>query len=425
MLLFRMGGNIVGKMDRLREAAVTWRRYGGRFAPTASLEHLLARSGPPCPEGVRATEAWLLAAGGVGFSYKVYRGPWGLHVALEMVRPAGSGVGLRDACRRLGLAFQVEEISNARLAAQRLRQVLEASGAVLLWGSAAALPWSGLRPDLVPLVEHTWVVEGREAGGDGEEIFRVADLAPGPLHLGGDSLDAARDAPFAVQHRQLWFAEGAALDPMELPDPAALLEPTLSSLEDPLLPGQGLAGLEEWGRWLAGEEAVPRHRRESLRDGTQVFDVLVEIWRAVVGRTGGGALRDLGADFLADAAELEAVTTPARAEAWCGAEAAYRDLARRWDELARAALPAGLGLGEVRRRLEERQRVLRRGAGRGRLSSLAALDEGLARLRAEAGSSLEPSAAAVDAVFGELAERVADLARAEEKGAELLRRLRG
>ena len=405
-----------------------WRPYGGAFAGTAALEHLLAHAGvapedPPwaevLPRSDAGSESLLLGLGGVGFSFNLYPGPWGLHLALGFTRPVGSGVFQREVCKRLGVRVEIEETGNAALGGRALRQRAEAERPVLLWGSKAALPHMGLREELAPVIEHLWVVTG--LGAD-RERYRVADLAPGPLELSVDEVAAARTALFTAKHRRLTVvAQDEGRGEPRHRDPRRLLRDvvtgTLDSLTEPLLPSQGLPGMARWADALEDTDS-PRGWVWQLSTGARLFDVLTAMFRTVRLET-GGALRGLWADFLHAAQSWTPV--PALSEA---AER-YCDLAGNWRELADAALPEG-GVPELaaaRRLLIERDRRFRReGWERGGDSAerLEQLDRELEEIRRGLDGGTGLSCTRSRELMADLASRIRRIYRDETRAAEAL-----
>lgn len=397
----------------------TWRTYGGAYAGTAALEHLLAHAAVELPEGLPGSEALLLGIGGIGFSYNLYPGPWGVHLALGFTRPAGSGAFQRDVCRRLGVPVEIEETGNAVLAGRALREQVEAGNPVLVWGSKAALPYLGLREDLAPVTEHLWVVTGFAAE---RESFRIADLAPGSLELSENEMAVARSALFTAKHRRMTVKEegtrkgGARNEEARSRLLRSGLPASVSALREPLLPGQGLPGIARWAASLEDGES-PRGWPRQLASGPRLFDALTGLFRIVHLET-AGALRGLWADFLHDAAEW------GRAPALAEVEPRYRDLAVRWRELAVAALPDDVpALAEARRLLSERDRVFRRQGWERQGDSASRLDEldrKLDGLREGMDQALPPSSSRARELLADLAGRIRELHEEEQNAVETL-----
>lgn len=397
--------------------------YGGACAGTVALEHLCAHAGLEAAT-LPLDEAWVLGAGGLGFTYNSYPGAWGVHVALGFLRPARAGVFLRRAAGELGLGVEVRETGNHAFARRWLGEALDEGRPALLWGSRAVLPWSGLRHGLRALVEHPWVVTGRGAAGG---ILRVADLAPGPLEMDEETTAEARAALFTAKHRQMTLAAPAA----EAADPgrflARALDASVRGLTDPLLPSQGLPALERWGRSLVDADD-PRGWPRLLPAGTELFDALTDLWRQVEGWSGGGALRGLYGEFLSQAGEALGVDGPAATGLREAAER-YRRLAREWTALAAAALPGsapaegGDGLVRVRRLLEERDRIFRReGFHTREARRLEGIDRRLEGLRERAGVRFPLAPEEVEGLRGELSRRVAELHAREVEAVGVLAR---
>lgn len=387
--------------DDLRPAKVPgYRRFGGVFPETAALTHVLAHHGRKVGEG-----AVLAAAGGIGFSYNVYPGEWGLHVSLGFEVPAGAGVLARAACDRLGVPAAVDETGNATVAERRLLEILQRERPVLLWGARGRLPWFSLREDLVPLVAHQWVVFGFDPDDD---AFQVADLAPDALRVSRSEMAAARSALFSAKHRRLTVTE----DAVEPVDPVVAarrgLRSGVEALQRPLLPGQGLPGLARWADLLVDNgDAKGWPKMFGKWSGAHFYDALVSIYQAVEVTSGGGALRGLFSDFLERAGALEA-------------SGHYRELAEAWSDLARAALPAEVPqLGRARKLLSRRDRLFRE-QGAEVASELGDLDRALALLRERAETAPILTEAESEELRRDLSRRVLDLHRGERVAAEAL-----
>lgn len=368
--------------------------FGGVSSETACLAKLLVHA------GLHADEAAVLAAGGgIGFAYNLYPGPWGVHVAVGFLQPGGAGEFSRRAMERLGVEVRLTEESNAVFAERALVSELGKGRPAMLWGAKAELPWFPVRPELAPLVEHRWVVWGRESE-DGD--FLVSDLAAGPLRLDPERLAGARSALFAAKHRQLTVHSVA-----EVPDPVRLdraaARASARVLRDPLLPGQGLAGIERWAGLLVDREARrgwPRLMHPE-RPGKALYDALVAVYDAVELAAPGG-LRELWALHLERLGASEAAGH-------------YREVADGWRTVGRTALADGERLlRRTRETLRRRDRRFRAGAGR---DELAHLDGELATLRGEAS---EGWTVAGPAILDGLREALLEVHRRETAAATVL-----
>lgn len=396
-------------MSRLREEDRTpsrvesYRGFGGVYAGTASLTHLLAHAGdtgPPVGES-----AVLAAGGGVGFSYNAYPGAWGVHVALDFAVPAGAGVVARASCDRLGAPAQVEETGNATAAERSLLRSLRDGHPCLLWGARGVLPYFRLREEVVPLVEHQWVVHGYDPESD---CLLVADLSPRPLVVPRETIAAARATLFSAKHRKLTLERGRATVDA---DAAARrgLRAGLEAYRVPLLPGQGLNGLARWADLLVDTENPKGWPKLFSRwTGSHFYDALVSIYEAVELTHGGGALRGLLALYLTRAGAS-------------GPAARYRDLAAEWSALARAAMPSSVPhLGESRRLLSERDRLIRDVGPHSpeAKSRLAVLDDRLEELRRQAAAAPILTDGETADFRRDLSRRILDLHRAERAAAD-------
>lgn len=376
-----------------------YRGFGGIYAGTASLAHLLTHHGRPVGEG-----ALLALAGGVGFSYNVYPGPWGVHVALGFDVPAGAGVLARTACERLGVVARVDETGNAAVAERSLLETLEEGRPALLWGARGRLPWYRLRDELVPLVPHQWLAVGYEPETD--EVL-VADLAPGPLRSPRETLAAARQSLFSAKHRRMTIQDTAAPADMAIAARRGL-RAGVETYKVPLLPGQGLPGLARWADLLVDtEDARGWPRLFAPGNGPNLYDALLSVFEAIELTTGGGALRSLLAHYLDRAGADELAER-------------YRSLADGWSALAHAAMPAEVPqLARARRLLSERDRRLRE-AGAQALPEIRRIDRDLTTLRQRAEAAPILTQPETEELRGELSGRVLDLFRAERAAAEEL-----
>jgi hypothetical protein len=375
-----------------------YRGFGGIYDETAPLAHLLAHHGHPVSEGLL-----LAVSGGVGFSYNVYPGAWGVHLALGFGVPAGAGVLARAVGERLGVPTRVDETGNGVVAERQLLTGLAQGEPALLWGARGRLPYFAVREELVPLLSHQWVVWGYDARAD---TFLVADLAPGPLEVRREQLAAARSGLFSAKHRRL--AVQAGEEPLDLERAARRgLRAGLEALEAPLLLGQGLPGLARWADLLVDPQDARGWPRFFWSGGALFYDALVAVYEAVEIRCCGGALRGLLAEALARLGATEAAER-------------YRDLAAGWSALASAALPAGYELlARTRRALTLRDRLFRERGGDA-AAELVRLDEDLLALRREATAAPAVPEREAAELRGELSRRLLELHRGEREAARAL-----
>lgn len=233
----------------------------------------------------------------------------------------------RGVAARLGLECEVFESGGKRAAARALGQWLERGRPVVAWVDAGSLPYRGLGGFLEGGGYHTLSVYGAADG-----RFWLGDLAPEAIGVEAGLLADARARIRKHRNRLLQITPGPVR--AELADLVwGGIEYGWRALQNPRAAGFSLAGLETWGRRLAGsggKHAWP----EAFPIGHRLLAGLSSITRFIESFDGDGCLhRRLMARFLREAGGRLGD------EDLLELAGDYDALADSWQGLARAALP--------------------------------------------------------------------------------------
>ncbi len=387
--------------------------FGGRHDETAAVCNVLACEGVTAPHTEKPfSEAMLFGiGGGLGGGYHVFQygdeSTFFLGVRAFWDQP-DAGMA-RRIVERLGGELRIRETSGAKKGVEQLLGPLAEGSPVLVWLDPGGLPYLG--HDGSQYIFHVVTACGRDA--ESGEIL-LDDLAPAPWRIAEDDLAEARAMVPSLEHRT-----AVVVPPAEAPDLEAAvragLEDCVAELTSPRRPNQGIDAFEKWSGLLAGSKAKKSWAR-AFAPGPNLSGALrgVHYWIESAETGAGGALRDLYADFLAEAAELSGHS---------GLEAAaasYRQLAASWSALADRALPDEVEpLARVKQLLARKQRL---GAERGpeaadeRRRAAAELRE----LSAETGESFPLTAEEAATLREELKERLVEIVSAEREAASEL-----
>ncbi|WP_232376381.1 BtrH N-terminal domain-containing protein [Amycolatopsis aidingensis] len=291
---------------------------GGRQPDVAALAHLLAHHDIAHPDGGELSEPLLfLASGGIGAGYRLWDmtrdGGKPLRLGFRF-RHEESRRWLKSTVDRLGLRAELHT-GTARGAAKRLSALLAEGEPALVLPDRARIGY--------------WHLPDESAGG---EHFVVAYAQEdGRVHLDDRNL-----TPLTVERDTLTAAGRAAAERNLL----ATIRP------EPLTAGRLAAavraGLAEgarqlstvlpvWTRWatLMTDERAVTGWPTVFADRRGLVGALLAIWTAIdPDGIGGGHLRDLFADGLAEAATLlEMSELDSQADGWWKVAAAWQDLA--------------------------------------------------------------------------------------------------
>ncbi|HUF77512.1 MAG TPA: DUF4872 domain-containing protein [Thermoanaerobaculia bacterium] len=397
--------HVVG-LPEARQSAEPFLHFPGSIPAATALRVLAANAGVVAPHtGEPLSEAMALGlAGGVGagmFTFRYEAEDFSsFFVAGRHLWQDDLGF-LQRACARLGLETRVEEASGAGPALAKLEAVLEQCGPAVAWVDAAHLPYRGMPAAWSGGAYHVLVVYrvDRQAG-----TALVGDLADRAIELPLESLAQARARIKKDRHRVLGL--GRRVGGGELDLARAVREGVTAcvhGLTDARMKNFTLEAFRTWGERLHGDRSKDGWERlfppgRSLWDGLTSIHQFVEHYG-----TGGGLVRPLYGEFLAEAGE--ALGDPRFAPV---AER-YAELGRGWAELAEAALPDEVPAFREAKELHTRKSKLFLEEGAEAGEQIAAVWRRLEELRTEAGECFPVSEEHCDALRRELQRRVLEL----------------
>jgi hypothetical protein len=239
----------------------------------------------------------------------------------------------KSACERVGLVPVIQESSGAKSAEKQLLAALDA-GPVLAWVDMAHLPHRALPKVYSGMVYHLVTVYDADPEGG---TARIGDLADDPIEIPLAALAEARGRIKSQKHRLLQVRGPA--QPLDL---ARVVNDGLhachQALTSPKMKNFSLEAFKIWAERIHGSSG-----KESW---DQMFPPGAHLWRGLtsiyeyieLNGTGGGLMRPLYAEFLAEAAEALGDSSLREHGK------RYAELGRGWSALADAALPSGIPL---------------------------------------------------------------------------------
>ncbi len=241
----------------------------------------------------------------------------------------------KQACERVGLEPVLQESSGGKSAEKQLLAALDA-GPVLAWVDMAHLPHRALPQAFSGMGYHLITVYDADPAAG---IAHIGDLADDPIEIPLAALAEARGRIKSQKHRLLAVKGPARPLDLRFDLRKAVydgLRACHQALTSPKMKNFSLEAFKGWAERIHGST------------GKESWDVMFppgpHLWRGLTSiydytehyGTGGGLLRPLFAEFLAEAAE--ALGEPALRSL----SERYADLGRGWSELADAALPSGV-----------------------------------------------------------------------------------
>jgi uncharacterized protein DUF4872/butirosin biosynthesis protein H-like len=330
-----------------------YRQFGARQAEVGSLRNVLAHLGVLAPHtGEPYTEELLFGiGGGIGLGYSVYHSAESTSpfIATRIITQESTVPGfLQMICERLGIGFQVEHSSNSLAAEQHLKIALRSGLPPIVWVDPGALPYYG-----TPFAHHTLVVHGVDEEHDN---VGVADRSKLPLKVSRSDLATARQSGQVPRFRALLVSSRNQAVDLETAVQKGLRDCCEQMREGfgpvNLRSNFGLKSLEKWATLLI-DERDKRGWTVMFLGGLDFFEALAAVFDQIENRgDGGGGLRLMFADFLAEASTL--LNGPRLLEA----ADQFRRSAGLWDALAEALLPDSVSLFAETKRLACRKRTL-------------------------------------------------------------------
>jgi hypothetical protein len=313
--------------------AIEKTRLGGLYSETTAARYLLEQAGVvSAHNGQPLSEAMLFGiSGGIGFMYFnfEYEGhPPTLYIGTAHRYKTKFGEMMDNLYQRLGVQTVVKKSASATAAEKNLRQALAQGSPVLLHVALGALPYVGTHE---MYYDYAIVVTGYH---EQENVYEVLDRSTQPLTLQPEALAAARAGIASLKNRSttLRVPEQKSLDLREAI--LAGIRSCCDVMQNPPAPVNnfGFNGLEKWAS-LINDPKNKKGWSQVFATGADLFAGLYATYRYLETSTGSGAMRELYAEFLGEAAEV--LHQPDLVKV----AAQYREIARLWTELANAVLP--------------------------------------------------------------------------------------
>ena len=389
-------------------------QFGGRHCETGALGNVLAYYGVTAPHtGREFSEAMLLGiGGGIGCScglLELDAGPrfffGGRHAEPKVLL-------IEQVCDRLGIGTSLCETASAARAAADLEAVLSAGRPAPVWVDMALLPYLAI-PEGAHFGGHVVVVYAiDDATGD----VLLADRAARGVCAAAADFAAARASkfrPFPPHHKMLEIVA-----PEEPVEPQTLERAVYRGISDCCrqlqhgpISNVGLSVLAKWAD-AVGDDKDSKGWPRLFRQPAELYGALTSTFHFIeTAGTGGGAFRWMFAEFLEEAADV--LSKPAMQES----AAQYRECARLWSEVARAALPDDVpDLRTARELLAEKNRIFEEQAENA-IEQMEAINRQLDEIRGRARESFPGE---VQRVLGALHDAIVRVHAAELEGVRML-----
>lgn len=378
---------------------------GGRQPDVAAITNVLAHHGVRGPDGEPLTEALVFViSGGIGAGYILWEFAQDTSSALvlgfrgQWQDPHG---WLQSTVDRLGLPAGVHTTGGKRGAAKRLTAELAEGNPVLVLPDRQLLGYWHLPKSAEGSGGHFVVAYAEEDG----RVF-VDDRNLAPLTVERKTFDTARDRVGSYKNLLVSFKPG------EVKDLGGAVSEGLIDCVRRLSANSTSFSLPAWNRWSKHliDDRSPKGWPTVFSGRRGLIGALLSVWEsATTAGTTGGHLRDLFAEGLDEAAVLlDLPALAAQAGRW-------RAVARKWDELAAAALSEYTPEFAWMRGLTT---VVSNGvrAGDAAQETAAAAGEELWRLRAHYDTEMPFTDSAVGKLYTDLSARLAELYAAEVEG---------
>ncbi|MCB1221625.1 MAG: DUF4872 domain-containing protein [Planctomycetales bacterium] len=329
------------------QAGIT--HYPGINPATSALRIMLAAAGVTNPVTKQPfSEAMLLGiAGGLGagvFTFRYEKEDFSSFFAAGRHLWHDNLEFMQACLGRLGVECKVWESSAAKKGWEQLREAL-AHGPVAAWLDMAELPYHGLPAWMSGGGYHVLVVQSLD---EAREVAVLSDLMDEPLEVPFGDLERARLRIKKDKQRLLAVTGGG-----NAADLTAAIGSGLQACADGLTTGRmknfTLAAFEDWAKQLHGSTGKSSWAvlfpagRHLWTAQTWAYDCIEHYF------SGGGMLRPLYADFLAEAGQQTGN------KGLAALADTYRSIGAQWTELADTLLPAGKGLlGQARELYELR-----------------------------------------------------------------------
>ncbi|SFA97952.1 protein of unknown function [Amycolatopsis marina] len=387
-----------GEQDETPGTDHGYRLRGGRQPDVSALTNVLAHRGADVTEPLI-----FLASGGIGAGYVLWE------FTRDGSKPLVLGFRsqwqhtqfwLKSTVERLGLRMDLHTTRGARGAAKRLSAALDAGEPAIVQPDRFPLGYWYL-PEAADGIGGHLVVAYAQSG----DRVHLDDRNRAPLTVERSALDKARGRVGSAKNL-LAVVRTGDLDRDRLAD---AVRSGLTDCTRRLAAKSTSFALPAWRKWatLLTDERAAKGWPAVFADRRGLVGALLSIWEGVdPAGMGGGHLRDLFADGLAEAAVLlDAPELEAHAANW-------RDISRRWREFADAALPEDVPEFGWMRGLTAR---VREGVTAGDAGQQAAAEAGteLWRLRAHYDAEDPFTERQAGSLFTDLGSRLRDIHTAE------------
>ncbi|MHB0874886.1 MAG: BtrH N-terminal domain-containing protein [Anaerolineae bacterium] len=390
--------------------------FGWKHSETGVLRATLEHAGVVAPHtGAPYSEEMLLGlGGGVGCIYFVFEfthSTWfTLFTRYAYGQPADF---VQHIVERVGATAAVSETGSRKVAFAALKAALDAGRPAIVMVDMASLPYYYLPPEYVKYMSHVVLVCGIDEAAD--QVY-VGDRGAVPFAVTLDELADARAAITANKNRLTTVAV-----PRSAPDlragVIAGIHDCCDLMQKPRINNLGLPAIAKWADLVANE----RNKKgwpAVFPPGPKLYRALCDTYHGIeTSGTGGGGFRRMYAGFLDEAAAI--LAEPGLRDV---AEQ-YRGLARRWSDLAQAALPDSVPLlRQTRELMDRRCRVMEEQGGNG-ISELEGIGAALAALGEQAAEAFPLTVGEARDLYASLRNRLLALHAAEQTAVEALQRL--
>ena len=275
--------------------------YGGVHSATAALKNALAFAGVADPRsGEPLSEAMILGiGGGLGACYILWEfEAYDSAMIVLGFRNRSNYLAdfLKNACQRLNVSVDMRETAGSKKAQANLDDALATSGTALLWTDKASLSYHGLPETQKGHIVHII----RVSAGPGDS-YVVDDLSESPRSLSREQLAAARKPIVSNKQRSICLIPAPAFDLPSavragIDDHIAHLSRSSESFSLPVY--------QKWAKLMTHPKNKKSwHTVFARRAGLYV--TLRTIHEGItLDDTEGAGLREMYADFLAEANDI-------------------------------------------------------------------------------------------------------------------------
>ena len=374
---------------------------GGVHPETASIKNIFTYYGVKAPHtGEPFSEAMLLGiGGGLGSSYILWE--FEKHdypsIVLAFRYKANYPVRfLQDLCARLGAVTRVYETAGTKRAASQLEEALSSGDPAIVWLDLGCAPY----------YVHYLQIGVAVAYGIADDKVVLDNLASKPYIIGSELMAEARAKVPSFKNRIM------VVEPKGSFDLNSSIRDGLRDCVDYLGASStsfALPAIRKWGR-LMTDEKNKKGWPTVFSGGRGLYGTLRTVYETIehIG-TGGGALRNIYADFLEEAAS--AIGIPGLKTS----AALYRSLSDRWSALAQAALPDHIDIFQTTKELLDRRAAINLDYGSEGLDAITPLNDALHDLKSELNPTFPLSESETSLLFEHIQSHLEGIFKAEKE----------